>query len=308
VAEQRGLAARVGVTLLNLLAPGLGLLRIGRLQPALVVYGAALGALLVFVAALSTTKNISFGAYAALAGFLLVVTLATYTGAMWRTWRDSRHLILPRSVWARWYSIIGAALTAFALSWALTGISQTLYRNFYVPSEAMEPTLYKNDRFVASMRQPSGLRRGDLILVRAPGDAIYIKRLAALPGDTIELKRGVVFINGARSKLRPERTKRVSYPYLGATNARLYGEQFPGEAGFHHIQDLGTSETDEVSEIKIPPDHVFVLGDNRDNSADSRVSKVMGGLELVPVKDVIGRALFMYWPLAKMGRPLRGER
>jgi signal peptidase I len=305
--SRRSTAARVGVTLLNLLAPGLGLLRIGRLRPALVTYGATLGASLLFIASLSATSNIGFAPYAALLCFLIVVTLASFGGAMWLTWRGSRQVTQPRPIWSRWFAVVGAMVAVFGLNWALTDTSQSLYKNFYLPSEGMEPTLYKNDRFVASMRQPSDLRRGELILVRAPGDTIYVKRLAALPGDTIELKSGAVFINGVAAELMLEGTKRVSYPYLAPSEARLYRERFPGEVGAHHIQDLGTSQTDDVSEIKIPTGHVFVLGDNRDNSADSRVSKMMGGLELVPVQDVMGRALFMSWPPAKMGRSLGGE-
>jgi signal peptidase I len=308
VAERRGLAARVGVTLLNLLAPGLGLLRIGRLRLALAVYGVVLGAFLTFIVALSTTKNISFGAYAALAGFLLAVTLAAYAGAMWWTWRDSGQLNPPRRAWSRWYFIVGAALTAFALSLALTGMSRSLYRTFYVPSEAMEPTLLVNDRFVAAMGLPDELRRGDVILVKTATGDTYVKRVAALPGDKIELKDGVVFINGASVDLKPAGTRPLSYSYMPPTKARMFWEKLPGETGSHMIQDLGSSLEDEMREVTVPADHVFVLGDNRDNSADSRVSKMMGGLELVPVEDVIGRALFMYWPPAKMGRSLREDR
>jgi len=308
VAERRGLAARIGVTLLNLLEPGLGLLRIGQVRRALVVYAVSTIAILIFSVMRAAKSDMGFAAYAVTVGQLLALSLGAVAVSMWWTWRDSRVVSERQAVWSRWYAVVGALLIAFGLSWVLTVIGRNSYRNFYVPSEAMEPTLYKNDRFVASMHRPFDLHRGELILVKAPGDAIYVKRLAALPGDTVELKNGVVSINSVVSELIPEGTTRVSYSDRPAAEARLYRERFPGEAGFHHIQDLGTSETDDVLLTRIPPNHVFVLGDNRDDSADSRVPKAMGGLELVPIQDVMGRALFMYWPREKMGRSLRGDR
>ena len=296
----------MGVTLLNLLAPGLGLLRIGQVKPALKIYGLALGVILLFVTALSATRNIGFGAYASLVILVLVVTVVAYAAAMWLTWRDSPQRISPRPVWARWYFIVGAALAAFALSWMLSDFSRSMYRNFYLPSEAMEPTLYKSDKLVAAIGEPAELRRGDVVLVNTSAGDIYIKRVAALSGDRIELKNGIVVINGTAAALKPAGTRPVAYSYMPPVEAKMFWEKLPGETGSHMIQDLGSSPEDDMSEVVIPPGHVFVLGDNRDNSADSRVSKIMGGLELVPVEDVIGRALFLYWPLGKMGRSLRG--
>ena len=72
------------------------------------------------------------------------------------------------------------------------------------------------------------------------------------------------------------------------------------------IQDLGPSSEDDMAEVTMPPGRVFALGDNRDNSADSRVPKFMGGLELVPIEDVVGRPLFFTWPAKKMGSSVEG--
>jgi signal peptidase I len=303
--RQRGAAARLGLTLLNLLAPGLGLLRIGDKRRALIIYGITICVLLSVIAAFAATSNISFVAYAVLVAVALMVTLVTYITSMWWTWSESEVDAQPRHIWARWYSIIGAMLLSFVISWLLTSISKNLYHNFYLPSEAMEPTLMKNDRLVASMRRPKHLHRGEVVLVNASPGVIYVKRLAALPGDKVALKDGLVFINGQAARLEPAGIKRVSYPYLEATEARLYRETLPGEVGSHLIQDLGASDEDNMKELTVAPGHVFVLGDNRDNSADSRISRTMGGLEQVALDDVIGRALFLYWPLDKMGRSLR---
>jgi signal peptidase I len=303
--RRRGWPARIGVTLLNLLAPGLGLLRVAQLPRAMIAYLAVVGAFLFLIAAESTTENIGFVVYSLLVAMVLVVVLTAYAVSLWWTWRHSIEVIEPRPTWSRWYSILIALFLSFAVSWVLTSASKTLYHNFYVPSEGMEPTLDTNDKFVASMRSPRDLRRGDILLVKAPGGATYVKRLAALPGDKVALRDGVVFINGVAAAMMPRGSRRVSYPYKDVTEAKLYLEQFPGEARPHLIQDLGATPEDNFPESTMDSSHVFMLGDNRDDSADSRVSKYEGGLELVPVSNVIGRPLFFYWPRAKMGESIR---
>lgn len=306
--KQRGLPARVGISLLNLLAPGLGLLRTGEWRRAASLYLIAVAGMVVLIVGFSTTQTISFEAYASLVGIVIATSLATYVLAIWWTWRQSVTIIEPRPIWSRWYSIIAALLLAFGLSWILTGILQGLYRNFYLPSEAMEPTLNKADRLVAAMSRPEDLRRGDILLVRTADGSIYIERLAALPGDTIGLRNGIVWLNGKPVPLEPVGRRTVSYGYMPSATATILREHFPGEVGTHLIQDLGRSQVDDFSEVTVAPGHLFVLGDSRDNSADSRVPEVVGGLEQVPLDHVVGRALFTYWPLRKIGQSLRGAR
>lgn len=303
--RRRGLAARVGVAALNLIAPGLGLLRLGQVRQSLGFYGLYLVAFLIFVGALVVMPDISFPVYAAALTALLFISLATFGISTWLTLKGSKFTLKHRPLWSRWYSVLGAALIVFAVNWVLTDIWQGQYRNFYLPSEGMEPTLMKGDRLVAAMNMPTNLRRGDLVLVKSENQSIYIKRLAGLPGDKIALRNGVVFINGEAARQIPKRRRSVSYPYLSANVAALFEEQFPGEHLPHLIQDLGPSPLDDFPEVVVGPQRVFVLGDNRDNSADSRVEAWMGGLEQVPLENVVGRALFMHWPPDKMGRSLR---
>lgn len=163
-------------------------------------------------------------------------------------------------------------------------------RNFYLPSEAMAPTLEKGDRFVAVMGGGGDLKRGDIVLV-AVGKSTYVKRVAALAGDTIGLTDGNVILNGrtvpqrfVKEELRPE--------VPGAPPARRLAERFPGETASHEILDMGSSDVDTYPERRVPPGFVFVLGDNRDRSADSRVPRAAMGVELLPVGDVKGRPLF----------------
>jgi len=202
----------------------------------------------------------------------------------------------------RWASRAAIALACVvgALILVILGVFGSGYlRPFYLPSEGMAPTLEKNDHLLARMSGAKDLRRGDVILLRV-GEAIYVKRLAGLPGDTIGLREGIVILNGRPVPQRLLGEERRT-DFTGPQTVRRLAERFPGEASEHHIYDSEPSMVDEAEERKVPPGRVFVLGDNRDRSADSRVPRTQMGVDLLPVEDVRGYALFYSWPPAKMG-------
>jgi signal peptidase I len=163
-----------------------------------------------------------------------------------------------------------------------------VYKHFYTPAEGMMPTLEVGDRFVARMGgAPEGLRRGDIVLVETPAGEIYIKRLAGLPGDRIGVQDGVVHLNGRAVPQRQVGVDRVTTNMFG-NSARRLSEQFPGEADAHQIYDSGHSIGDDYEEELVRPGHLFLLGDNRDLSADSRFGREEQGLEQVPLTRVRG--------------------
>lgn len=190
-----------------------------------------------------------------------------------------------------WGTIVGIAAVIALLIVALMGAFGSGYvKNFHLPSEAMAPTLEKGDRFVAYMDGGGTLERGDIVLL-AVGEATYVKRVAALAGDTIGVRDGIVVLNG---RPVPQRflaaEQRPEVP--GAPPARRLAEQLPGEAAPHEILDMGLSDVDEFPELRVPAGFVFVLGDNRDRSADSRVPRAHSGVDMLPIADVKGRPLF----------------
>ena len=280
--QKRGVLARVGIALLNLLAPGLGLLRLARWKLAVTFY--AVGLLLIL--ALFFAPPLQFGLFAS----AIALGLAAYPASMVATWLLGKSVELPRPWYAQWLSIVGAALLSFGINFLISDESRARYRSFYVPSESMRPTLPTNDRFFAYMQTPMEPQRGDILLVRSPSGTTYVTRLVGLPGDEIAVTDGIVILNGKPVAQQFVGTNRIT-GYAGTSTARRLKEQLPDEAGPHEIYDDGNSAGDHFQTQRVRPGHVFLLGDNRDHAADSRFSAEEMGLEQLPVTDILG------WPM-----------
>ena len=212
----------------------------------------------------------------------------------------------PRLWWLRSWAILVWVLLALPVLGL--GIARVLgfWQAFHLPSEAMAPTLMKGDRLIASMRGPGELRRGDIIIFDGPvPSSRYVKRVAGLPGDRVEVINGVLHLNGRAVAQAPRGVDRIE-PVLGSNRARRLAEQFPGEARPHLIWDIAyLPEVDDYPETLVKPGHVFVLGDNRDQSADSRVSADNMGVSQLPIVKIRGRALFHGWFSSKrIGSPI----
>lgn len=160
-------------------------------------------------------------------------------------------------------------LIAASLAVALV-VQNLLIQSFYIPSKSMVPTLRTNDRVLVNKLayKIHDVHRGDIVVFTAPpGTATpevkhLIKRVVGLPGETVEGRNGAIFING-----RP-----LDEPYLPPD---VRSRDFPPE--------------------KIPPDMIYVLGDNRQNSRDSTF------FHAIDQDQVIGRAFVKIWPLNDIG-------
>lgn len=159
--------------------------------------------------------------------------------------------------------------------------------------------------------------RGDIIVFRPPGqeNADFIKRAIALPGDTIEVRGGQVILNGRplvrRSagmigvRISPNSPCRVVPGATPMVRANVgggrdclypaYRETLPVGPSYLTIDQVDGSPGDDFAAITIPAGHVFMMGDNRDDSLDSRFSPYIGGVGLVPIDRLVGRASRRFW-------------
>ena len=163
-----------------------------------------------------------------------------------------------------WVAVIVGALVVALV------VKTFLIQAFYIPSESMVPTLGVGDRVLVNKLsyRTGDVDRGDIIVFARPGGpgadgiADLIKRVVGLPGETVEGRDGHVYVDG----------RRLDEPYLR--------------------DEVSTSP---FAPYTIPEDHVWVMGDNRGASDDSRRFKA------VPLDDVVGRAFVVIWPISELG-------
>jgi signal peptidase I len=149
--------------------------------------------------------------------------------------------------------------------------------------------------------------RGDIIVFRHPVDGTdFIKRLVGLPGDRIQMRGGVLHINGEAVGIEPAGEFVEEFAPQGPMRIRprcangvvgmgadcikqRYTETLP-DGTSHAILDIGPQRADNTGVFTVPEGHYFFMGDNRDNSTDSRFPQAVGGVGFVPYENLIGRA------------------
>ncbi len=200
---------------------------------------------------------------------------------------------------------------------------------FYVPSGSMEPTLLIGDALLAS-KYPYGYgtaslpiqinlpetrrvfgeapKLGDVVVFRWPGDRsqAWVKRVVGLPGDRVQMRQGQLFINDRAASLKPDGIGEAEDDNGGVELAHRYVETLPNGVAHAIFKLCDNGRLDNTPEVTVPPDHLFVMGDNRDNSADSRVAVREGGVGLLPMDNLIGRAdaVVGSWDLGIRSRPV----
>ncbi|WP_306119768.1 MULTISPECIES: signal peptidase I [unclassified Roseitalea] len=217
---------------------------------------------------------------------------------------------------------IGETVSVIIQALILALIIRTLlFQPFSIPSGSMRPTLLEGDYLFVSKyaygysrhsipfspdifsgRIWSGTpERGDVVVFKLPSNPRldYIKRVIGLPGDRVQMRDGALFING--EPVEREAIGTIDDADITERNSpvRVYRETLPNGVSYRTLDlDQGTIG-DDTREFVVPPDHYFMLGDNRDNSADSRFS-----VGFVPHENLVGRANIIFFSIAGGASPL----
>lgn len=214
-----------------------------------------------------------------------------------------------------------AGLALFA--WALRSL---VVAPFSIPSGSMLPTMAIGDYLFVS-KWPYGIsrfsfpgqfpsfqgrilnhlpERGDVVIFKRPdvAGADWVKRVIGLPGDTVAMRDGLLILNGRA--VPKASVGRISVPVSPNSPCRLatatqscahpaYRETLPNGRSYLTFDQVERGPGDDFAPIVIPADRLFLMGDNRDDSLDSRFSLEQGGVGLVPTDRLVGRAAFAFW-------------
>ncbi|MFC0270770.1 signal peptidase I [Metabacillus herbersteinensis] len=145
-----------------------------------------------------------------------------------------------------------------------------LFEPYLVEGSSMDPTLKDGDRLFVNktLKLFGDVERGDIVIVDGDEEDIrYVKRVIGEPGDLVEAKQGQVFVNG----------EKIDEPYLNSN--------------FDKAENMGTPLTNDFEPVEVPIGELFVMGDNRLNSMDSR-----NGLGLIDQERILGKTEFVFFP------------
>lgn len=216
----------------------------------------------------------------------------------------------------------GETLSVVVQALVLALIIRTLlFQPFSIPSGSMRPTLLEGDYLFVSKFSygyshfslpfapdifsgriwGSEPKRGDVVVFKLPSDTSvdYIKRVVGLPGDRIQMRQGVLYINDV--PVKREKIGEINNPDVTEQNrpVDVYRETLPNGVSYDTLELSPNSIGDDTRVFEVPAGHYFMMGDNRDNSLDSRFT-----VGYVPFENLVGRANVIFFSIAGGASPL----
>lgn len=204
------------------------------------------------------------------------------------------------------------------LIWALViamVVRTFFFQSFHIPSGSMQPNLVKGDYIITSkysvgygkyaadpipFPKKSGRlfekepKRGDIVVFKSDGEArSLIKRLVGLPGDKLQIVDGILHVNQKPVDLKFVATETFEMDNGLLGQADRMQETLSSGRTYHVFDEEKNSRLDNTAIFEVPEDKYFFLGDNRDQSGDSRMTSDEGGVGLIPAENLIGRAEFV---------------
>ena len=223
--------------------------------------------------------------------------------------KDLKELISKENLKAAWDFVREPVIVAGVLLVSTTALAQP----FYIPSGSMEPTLQIGDGLIATKYDYGYSRysvpfavgptsqtrllqktpaRGDIVIFRDPSQPskTLIKRLIGLPGDRVQMREGHLWIDGKELSLKEDGVGTAEGEQGETYQVARYIETLPNGVTHPIFKQGWDGPLDNTQEFVVPKDHFFMMGDNRDNSLDSRVAASEGGVGYVPVENLVGHA------------------
>jgi signal peptidase I len=280
----------VSSVLLSVLCPGVGQVYGGAWGLGVAVMGAGLLARLAIWVVSGVPPTPALVALA-VAGFLAIVLLQLWAtaDAAWRTRRGGARVPPPwwRSTWA-------AAVLVVAIGWLGNRVEFLRWQTVSIINGANIPTLLAGDTIAAASPAPGSMpARGEMVVFRLPRDpgTDHVRRVVGLPGDTVQMKAGRLYLNG-EAVPRRDAGADIGEVLPSGLPARRYVETLPGGHSYTIVQQNDNGEFNDTPVFLVPAAHVFLLGDNRVHSADSPLPNEAG---YVPAVNITGRSPVIYW-------------
>lgn len=288
---------------LSFLSPGVGHLYCGRIAKGLPLYFAWLLVPLCSIIAALLPPSATVLVLLVLLPAAAVLTVYLYAAIdAWRlAYRIGSDYSLRDYNRAAVYWLLIVVQMVYSIG-LMAGVSRFVYQAYEVPASSMSPTILNGDRILARKLLPPHHfpERGDLIVFRNPTPSeatAFVKRVVAVAGDHIEISGERVLVNG----------KELERDRIPDESLKLLGEQVSGQvayednSGHRYLVAYSGDSSDEKRtqgdfEATIPERHVFVLGDNRDRSKDSR------HFGSIHIGDIIGYVDYIYWPSESWSR------